>query len=379
MKKFLDVNLQRKIKKKNIRKKYIKILILFLGFFVVMFIVWKISIKNMFFNNKNENFPILYSGDAVLGIEKSDSGFSVLTSNQLNFYNKNGKHLNKFGNNSLKTEIKSCQGNILCYEQDSKKFSVRNDRKILFTDSLENNIFFGKIFKNKSFGFVTKGENYLSELIIYNKNNEQIFRWICAEGLIVDFNLFEDLSGCVVTTVGSSDGFLKSSLYELGFSNPKKAEKLKKDFKNYLALSIERIGNINILICDVAAFFVDNKGKILKTVTYDSELEGFCVTDDGHFIACFSGSSNSNGNSILMAYDKFGNLVSKLEIEDDVKKIQKNGNEILILTDNSMIKTKFNFKHMTKIKHDKNIEQFIYDKPYVYFVSMNKVGRFILK
>ena len=379
MKKFLDVNLQRKIKKKKIIKKYIKVFFLFLSFFVIMFVVWKISFKNMFFSRTNSNFPILYSGDAVLELEKFSGGFSVLTNNKLNFYNKNGKLLSNFKNSNPKMQIRSCQGNILCYEQDAKKFSIHNDKKILFTDKLENNICFGKIFKNNNFGFVTKGENYLSELVVYNKKNEQIFRWVCAEGLIVDFDLFDDLSGCVLTAIRSNDGFLKTLVYEIQFSNIEKSEKMKKDFKNYCPLAVFKFGSVIILVCDTKIFFMDSKGKIFNSVAYSTDLESFCVTDDGHFVGCFSSPGNSNFRNILISYDRFANFVAKLEVEDEVKKIQTKRNDILILTQNSIIKTKVNFKKIKKTNHDKNIEQFIYDDPYIYFVSMNKVGRFILE
>ena len=52
--------------------------------------------------------------------------------------------------------------------------------------------------------------------------------------------------------------------------------------------------------------------------------------------------------------------------------------DVIFLTDDEIIKTNSKLKELKKIKNDFNIEKFIYKKPYIYFVSMNKVNRILL-
>ena len=169
MKKYLDVNKQRKIKNKILTKKYLSIFVLFLSFFLIMFAVWQLSLKDVFFGKNSENFPILFSGDSVLGFEKTKNGFCILTNNQFSFYNKNGIVSKNITNRNSKTKINVCQDNVLIYEKSAKNYSVQTDKKLKFFGNLEQNIIFGKIFKNGSFAFVTSSEKYFCEFVVFNK------------------------------------------------------------------------------------------------------------------------------------------------------------------------------------------------------------------
>ena len=257
MKKYLDVNMQRKIKNKTLTKKYLKIFVLFLSFFLIMFAIWQISLKNVFFGNNSENFPILFSGDNVLGFEKTKNGFCILTNNQFSFYNKNGTVTKNVVNRSSKTQINVCEDNVLIYEKGSKNYSVQTDKKLKFQGSLEQNIIFGKIFKNGNFAFVTNSEKCFCEFVVFNNKNKHIFSWNCSENLIVDFHVFDDESGCVVATTGVKEGFSKATIHELKFYNEK--EKFKKDFEKFVPFNIKKFGSNIILVCDSKVFFTNEK------------------------------------------------------------------------------------------------------------------------
>ncbi len=377
MKKILDVGLQRKLKKKNLIKKYLKVVALFISFFLAMFLIWHISLKSVFFGKHSDNFPILFSGDNVLGFEKTNSGFCILTNNNINLYNKNGVITKNFVNNSSKTIIKSCGSNILVYEKHSKNFSIQNEKRLKFSGGLDQNIIFGKIFKNGDFAFVTSSDKCFCELVVFNKKNEQIFHWSCAESLIVDFCILDDSSGCVVATVGVNKGFSKGSIYELKFSNEK--EKLKKDFNKLVPLAIKKSGSSIILVCDSKILYINEKGKVLKICPHFSELKNYVVTDDGCFIGCFNVIENYKFSSVLICYDRYGNKVAQNTIDDSVRMIKSFDGDVVIVTDSGFILTNEKLKNFKKLENYDNIEDFIYLKPYIYFVSMNKINRVNVK
>ena len=378
MKKIIDLNLERKIKKRKQKKKYLKIFLIFSLLFVVIFFVWKISLNRIFLSEKNPNFPILFSGDEVLEFEKTGDGFFVLTNNRFNIYLKDGKKVKSFPSDGFRLNSSIFEDFVLLYEPVTKGYSVYKKNKIIFKAVLQNDIISGKIFKNGNFAFITKGEKYFCELLVFNKKNEQVFKWGCAEGLIIDFNIFDDCGGCVLTTLSSKEGVLKTFVYEINFQKTGK-EKFKKDLERVTPLQIKKIGSLTVLVCNFKLFFLDDKGSVLKSIEYKKELNNFTFTDSGYFVGSFLIPNNLEFKGELISYDKLGNKIAEFKTNNEIKKIKSFGNKIIYLTDNEIVLTDVKFKKFKKIKNIWEIDEFIYQKPYFYFVSMNKLARVLLK
>lgn len=375
MRKILDVNLHRKIRRKRKIKQYFKISFLFLCIFLGVFVVWNISLKKIIFGAKNENFPILFSGDSVLGFQKTKTGFCVLTNNQFNFYKDDGEKIRNVVKNSLKTRIDSKGDNILLFEKGSKNFSVQNEKKEIFSDILKNPIIFGKFF-DKGYAFVTKSEDYLCELVVYNKKNEQIYKWSCAESLIIDFDISNDFKSCVVVTFGTKEGFFRSFIYELKFSD--NSEKFKKDFLKQTPLAIKKFGSIVVFVCENNVFFLDGNKNIINSVNFGKNLNNFELVDSGYLICCFSGLDENNFCENVVSYDRMGNKIAEFKINEKVRKIKSFGSDVLILTDENIMHTNVNLRDVKKIKSFGEMEEIFYCRPYLYYVSMNKVNRVLL-
>ena len=376
MRKILDVNLQRRIRNRKLKEKYFKIFLLFLFFFAVMFIIWKLSLERIVIGDKSDNFPILFSGDTVLDFEKTDSGFCVLTNCQLNFYSRVGDKFKDTDSFAVKTQISSCGDRVLWYEKDSKKFSIHNKKGSLFTGVLKKNILFGKINKRGSFAFVTESENGYCEFLAFNKKREQIFRWSCPDSLIVDFDFNENCNGCVLTTASVECGRITTSLHELNFYSDD--ELIKKDILNCMPLSVKRVGGVTVLVCDVKVLFLDVNGSILNEVEYSRNLENYVVTDNGYFLAFFSSKSN-NSDGLLVSYDKFGNKINeKCDFGEKIRKIKCYGRDVIALTDSFVFHMGLNLKVFGNIYNRCVVDEFIYIKPYLYYVSMNKINRCLL-
>lgn len=378
MKKIIDLNAERKLKKRKQKKKYIIIFLIFSLLFAAIFFVWKISLNRIFLSEKNPNFPVLFSGDEVLGFEKTKDGFFVLTNNWFNSYLKDGKKVRGFSSEGSKFEYSVLNENVLLYETDSKGYVVYKNNKMLFKDVLKNDIVFGRIFKNGNFAFITKGEKYFCELLIFNKKNQQIFKWGCAEGLIVDFQIFDDCGGCNLVTLAVKDGVLKTFIYGINLKKTS-GEKFKKDLGKVMPLEIKRIGSLNILVCDSKLFFVNDKGVVLKNIEFEKDLAGFTITDSGYFVGNFLMENNFEFSSEIVSYDKQGNKMAKHQTKSKVKKIKSYGNTIIYLTDDEIVLTDVRLKNFKSIKNIWEIYDFIYEKPYFYFVSMNKLARVLLK
>ena len=378
MKKILDVNLHKKLKRKKRIKRYIVVFFVFISFFAVIFIVWQVSLKRFILKDNGKNFPILFSGDSVLGFEKTKNGFCVLTNSYFNFYRKDGCNLKSIANISPKTQIVGIDGKVLFYEKGAKNFSIYEDCREIFSGVLENPIVFGKIFKNNYYAFVTNSENYSCELVIYNNKNRQIFKWSSAKNYIVDFDILKDSNKCIVATFGTTkEGICKSFIYELDFKSCR--EKIKKDFLNKAPIAIKKFGSFVVFVCDSTTFFINYSTNDFKTIDYGKNLLNFELMDGGYFVGYFKNFEKDNFSEILMVYDKFGDKKAEYRTNEKIRKIKSFDGDILILTDEHILHSDVNLKKINKIKNFDGVEDIIYEKPYLYFVSMNKLNRFLLK
>ena len=126
-------------------------------------------------------------------------------------------------------------------------------------------------------------------------------------------------------------------------------------------------------------YFLDSNLNVLEFFDYGKTLTNFELADGGYFIGCLKNIENDNFSEILVSYDKFGKKINQYKTNEKVRKIKSFGSDIFILTDEGILHTSANLKNLKQIKNFGSVEDMIYDKPYLYFVSMNKLSRFLLK
>ncbi len=371
----LNINVYRQKRRKKIFYKYLKYFMVV--FFVLAFfiLIWNLFINQRICSQDTSNYPVLLSGDSAIDFQRNETGFSVLTNKQLDFYSLSGIKLRTVNNTAIQPVINSCNDKTLLYEQGGTGYSVEKSNETLAKNIVENKIILGKVAENGNVALVTEDEKYACSLVIYDRSSNQIFKWNSAENIIIDFCFTDNGNGCVVTTMGANDGITKGTVYGLNFAN--KQELFKTNIGNCMpiAISCDR-GNIRI-ICENKLVFLDSNGSILKEKTYVDKLSKYVLTRNNYIVILFSEDSKAMGN--LVVYDDFGEEIAQNQFKEKIRNIDSDGRNVIVLTDNSVICCDMQLKILNTVNNKQNVDRIICIDSFAYDISMNRIYKFALR
>lgn len=375
MNKNLNIDTYRKKRrKKNFYKhlKYFIVIFLVLGFLTL---IWNFFINQRIYSQDTSNFPVSLSGNSPLDFQRNETGFSVLTNKQLDFYSLSGIKLRTVNNTATLPVISSCNDKTLLYEQGGTGYSVEKSNGTLTKNVVENKIILGKVAENGNVALVTEDEKYACSLVIYGSSSNQIFKWNSAENIVIDFCFTDNGNGCVVATMGANNGITKGTVYGLNFTNKQELFKTNIGDCMPIAINCDR-GSIHI-VCEDRLVFLDNKGSVLKEKTYIDKLFKYALTKNNYIVTLFG--EESKYTSILIVYDSYGEEVAQMHFKEKIRNIDSDGNNIIVLTDNSVICCDMKLNILNTVNNKQNVDSIICIDSFAYDISMNRIYKFALK
>lgn len=375
MNKNLNIDVYRKKRRKKNFYKYLKYFIVVFLALVFLTLVWNFFINQRICSQDTSNFPVLLSGDSAIDFQRNETGFSVLTNKQLDFYSLSGIKLRTVNNTVTLPMINSCKDKTLLYEQGGTGYSVEKSNETLTKNIVENKIILGKVAENGNVALVTEDEKYACSLVIYDRSSNQIFKWNLAENIIIDFCFTDSGNGCVVTTMGANDGITKGTVYGLNFTSKQELFKTNMGDCIPIAISCDR-GNIHI-ICENRLVFLDHKGSVLKEKAYVDKLFKYVLTQNNYIVMLFGEESKSMAS--LVVYDGFGEEIAQTQFKEKIRNIDSDGRNIIVLTDNSVICCDMQLKILNTVNNKQNVDSVICIDSFAYDISMNRIYKFALK
>ncbi len=362
-----NINLARKKNNRKFYLKYVKILILIAILMGVGF-YFNIIVKPKMIEQSLNGFPFnVDSGSVFFDFEKLDDGFFVIDNRSLNFYKKNGEFINKIFHNYEMPEFSFCLNDVLIYDRGKNNFRIINLNFNNLEIETNNKILLAKIAKNGNCALITESDVGLSELVVFNRKGEQIFNWVSKFNLIVDFDFVNNGLGCVVCLVGvTDDGMEKAIVCNFNFS-----EKLKLNEQTLMGsmpLSIKATRTGMGLLCDNKFCFLDKNCNLIKSLDFFDELRYYYLSELGYFIFHFENQ--------LYVYDKYLNLLGRMELSEAIKKIEYVNGKILILSNENLIVCKVDLKILKNLKLNKLVDDFFCDGKFLYILFNNQVDKF---
>ena len=77
--------------------------------------------------------------------------------------------------------MKTNENRFLIYGLGEKEYQILSFDKQLYSDEAQNIIYTGDITANGTYCIVTEGDGFLSELYVYNSDNNRIFKYSFSE------------------------------------------------------------------------------------------------------------------------------------------------------------------------------------------------------
>ncbi len=334
-------SMRRKKRAKTVRR--ISLLVILLSLAVIVFInrdsLTPDAISNWLSGSINaggeeEGFPIkLPSGDTIA---LDNVGGNIVLTNQTNlyFYSPRGREIRSVQHAKKNIQSKINGDNVLVYSVGGNVVSVETQTKTAATLETDNAVITGAISKNGKFVIATESDVYTSELKVYDKNANAVFKWTPSVGVISSVALSEDGSRVVAATVYTQGGKIMSGIYY--FSTSKSEALFSYQLENEIVLSLS---------CDKSKVTVVTDAQLLE-LSSDGEKKGSFAFEEKRLIGtaqCSRGLAmvfhdvNDPSLSVLCVVGKEGELKAQAAVSGLVVDIACSGDNIYLLTETDLL------------------------------------------
>lgn len=333
--------LRRKKRMRNVRRISIVIILLAL---VVMIIVNRDRLTpeaisqwlsgSISANSAEEGFPVnLPSGETVSLLS---AGNNVVLTNQTNlyFYSPRGKLLRNAQHSCKNVQSKAAGNNVLVYAVGGEDVLVETNTKTAVSLSTENAVTTGEICKNGRFAIATESDVYTSEMKVYDKNGNAVFKWTPSGGVITALALSDDGHYVAAATVYTQGGEIMSGIHL--FSTGKSEAVFSYLLKDEIVISLSCSKNEVQVVTDAGIVYINEDGELTGEFSFDEKkLIGMDKCDNGTVLVFQD--VNDPSRSQLMVIGKAAEVTAQASVSLAVQDIACSGEDIYLLTDTSLL------------------------------------------
>lgn len=278
-----------------------------------------------------DGFPHNFSsGNSLISVVNGNNRFIAVTPSNIECYNNNGKTVFSYQHGFNHPIVKSSAERFILYSQGGTGFSVCNLKKELFDGNTEKTILTADISDNGVYAVATQSDSYSSQVTVYDKNNKQMYKWMCADYTINNVAISPNGHRLAVSVFNTESGRYVSKLYILEYDSATPVSVT--DFEDELILSLECFGdNTFYAVFENKVEFYN--WKKLSTTVYSTDKSVFFVKNSKDTTVIVDGiSANKNKNGITVL-NKKGVIKNNFDFEKEIIDVAIYGKYIYILSD----------------------------------------------
>lgn len=280
--------------------------------------------------NKNYEYKTptveLESTEGVFVTALSDARAVIGTKEGINVYSHSLKSEKSAAFSGENPVIKHNGDKILVFHKGSEKAFFMNGKKnIPITAS--GNILTGAVNENGYFALLTEEKGFKAEIVVYDKNGEEFYKWHSAENFVTDITLSPSNTAFAASALDYSDGALKSKL--LIFDTTQEEPKITDANENFT--QIEFIGRSKIaVVSDNAVSVYSTGGNRLWQHSFGNKTV-FAYKIKGGKIAAAAGDSNLGTETLdVLMFNDGGKAVVNFKNKGEAVCLDILGNDVLI-------------------------------------------------
>lgn len=333
---------RKKVKQRKLLVKLIIILVLFFGVFLLVMNIDNIidSLKGVASKidtktSTEVGYPIKLSGSASYSFESFGDNFSLLSDTYLYTYNLDGGQ-----NYALKHSYSNpvhCTNSkrILLYDKDYNNFSLYSKTRLVYKNTLEEKIVFGRLSNRDSAAIVTNSDRYSNIIYVYDGNGEWKYTRKFLNENVMNVGFSSDDRYIYVITIGAENGDIFSAIYKYDTTDESEAVWTYKLIKPSFPLEIVVKKNRVCVIYDNYALSVNESD---GSIQGEKEFQGIvtCLDNSDSMIGLIYYDSSSNKN-ILVSLDFDMKVNTSGIVNPNIKEIILDGNTIYIIQSGKII------------------------------------------
>ncbi len=270
------------------------------------------------------------SGNSLLSVVEGNNHYVAITPSNVEGYNYNGKTVFSYQHGFNYPIVKSSAERFIIYSQGGTEFSVCNLKKELFSGNTEKTILTADISDSGVYAVATQSDSYSSQVTVYDKNNKQIYKWMCADFTINNVEISPNGRRLAVSVFNTKSGKYVSKLYVLEYDSATPVSVT--EFEDELILSLECFGsNTFYAVFENKVEFYN--WKKLSNSVYSTDKSIFFVKNTKDLTVVVDGiSANKNKNGITV-FNKKGDIKSKFDFDNEIIDIALYKKYVYILSD----------------------------------------------
>lgn len=290
-----------------------------------------------FFQNRvallgnGSGYPVsLSSGGSLISVLQGNDHYISVTASSIDGYNNNGKLLFSYPHGYSHPVVKQSAERFLLCSLGENEYSVYNLNKQLFSSTTSNKILAAAIAEDGTYAIATQSDSYSSQVVIYDKNNKQIYKWMCADYIINNVAISPDGNRIAVSVFNTKSGKFLSKLYILGYKSATPINLF--EYENELIMSINNAANSSFY-----TVFENNvtfyKWNDLKNTVYSGEKRVFFARNSKKYSLIVNGNEANNKDNEIVVFNGKGVQKNKFIFNEEIVDIALRGKYIYILGD----------------------------------------------
>lgn len=219
---------------------------------------------------------------------------------------------------------------MLIYNQDNIGYEIDTATATLYQGDSTDSILTGDITSNGTYAIVTTSDSFASKLIVYDKENKEMYTYSFADYYINSISLSSDGKRAVLSGLSSREGVMVSAVYVLDFSAEEPLAKI--DFSGNMVCAVSFLTNGNIaVIGDTAAAVITSDYQNQTNFSYNEAMLTAFDVDKEKGVA-LSLSLSGDGRSCSLHYISKDAYDTKADTDLQITAVDMYGSTIGVLS-----------------------------------------------
>ncbi len=217
------------------------------------------------------NFPISIDGGSDYQMSSMGDAIGLLDESKFHVYSTAGKVMYERQHTYANPILETNSSKALIYDLGGTNFSLEGKYKNVYEKTSDDVILRAELSDNDYVAVVTKSENLLSMLRVYDAKGNEVFRYSSYDGRIIDVSFNSDSTACILTIIAAENGELLSKMISFNFDDT--AVQWQSDGVAAVALDTCYMSNGSILmICDTMTVIYNSTGELISTYEYPDSI-----------------------------------------------------------------------------------------------------------
>lgn len=324
------------------------------------------------------HFPLSIEGGAGYQLKQLDDSLAIADDSHFFVHGEDGKLIYSVQHTFANPVITVGNKKALLYDLGGKSFGLYSKYKNIYEKTSDEPILIARIGGNDTVAVVTKSDKYPSSLMVYDSSGKNIFNYR-SSARIIDVTFNEDSSGCYITTIGVSGGFMVSKILYYKFDHIDRDE-----FDNplpvweteeleTLPLSVQLFGENDIIVFgDTLCAYYDRNGNYIGGYDYKRQLADYSL--DGN-IAAMVFSNEERRTSELVTIDCVAGTTEEKPLDRRVINVQVSGDVVYMQTEYGIESCTAAGEKISEVELDAEYESFLRMGKYIYLLGSDEINR----